>query len=253
MKKTTLAILCGLALAACGQDATAPSDGSEAALTDVAELAFHSSVAGDPSSLLPNLHRFPDHLKLTDAQTAQIRALLQQFATDTHADRDALAAILREARAAHQAGKSRGEIRAILEQGEPIRQRLLAAEQKLRADVLALLTPEQRAWLESHQPPRRCSGQSLSESQRTEISALIAAFEHANSADLAAIRDALERARAARANGASREDIKAILETVKAAMERVRAARIELAKDISALLTPEQRASGCYLPRGPRG
>jgi Spy/CpxP family protein refolding chaperone len=152
---------------------------------------------------------------------------------------------MHQAREAVQAGKSREEVRAILEQGIPIRQRLHAAETQLRSDILAVLTAEQRAWLEAHQP-RPCTAAPLTDAQKAEISALVAAFEQANRADIEAIRAAFEQARTAHQNGASREEIHAILETVRPAMQRVRAAEVALAAAIAAVLTPEQRASGCH-------
>ncbi|MGH7460183.1 MAG: hypothetical protein ACREMA_04025, partial [Longimicrobiales bacterium] len=64
-------------------------------------------------------------------------------------------------------------------------------------------------------------------------------------ADLTALKTALENARAAQRNGASREDLKKIMDEVRAISERLRAAQLELARAIDALLTPEQRASHC--------
>jgi Spy/CpxP family protein refolding chaperone len=112
-----------------------------------------------------------------------------------------------------------------------------------------VLTAEQKAWLSS-QDGRRCSPVSLTEQQRTQISALVAAFQEANSADLAAVRSALAQAREARRSGVSREEVAALLEAVRPAMERIRAATAQLAEDIDALLTPEQKAAGCFRVHG---
>jgi Spy/CpxP family protein refolding chaperone len=248
MQKTAIIILAALALGACGEDAVAPSQ-ALVGLDDVAEIAFAGSFVGDPGDrLLPLVHRLPDDLKLTSEQETQIRALIATFVESTRADHQALAAIMQEARAAARAGASREEIRAILQQGLPIRERLHAAETQLRADILAVLTAEQKAWLAANQPGA-CTASPLSEAQKTEIAALVAAFEQANLADIQAIRAAFEQARAARRNGASAEEVRAILAPVAPAVLRVRAAEIELAAAIASLLTPEQLA--CHRWRWP--
>jgi Spy/CpxP family protein refolding chaperone len=248
MKKLAFCLILLLGPAACGQDSTAPQPFDTATFGDATDLAFDASFAGDPRvRFLPFVFRLPDHLKLSAEQEASIRALLQQFATDTRSDHEALAAILKEARAARQAGKTIEEVRAILQRGEPIRLRLVAAEQKLRSDLLALLTAEQRAWIES-QGRNRCESVALTDAQRTEISALYATFQQDHSADLETIRTTLTRARAAHLAGASREEIHAILLEAQPAMQRITAAHFQLAAAVFALLTPEQIASGCYLP-----
>jgi Spy/CpxP family protein refolding chaperone len=237
-----LAVLTILATAC--SDAVAPEP--DPALDEAALLGFFGSLVSDPGShYLGHLHRLPHALALTEAQRAQIQALLEQFAASTEADREALAKIGREAREAARTGKSREEVRAILARGATVRERLHAAEAKLRADVAQVLTAEQRAWLDG-QERGRCTPVPLSEEQRIRISALVAAYQEANAADFAAVRAALAEARQAHRSGASREDIAQILEGVRPAMERIRAAGVALAADIEALLTPEQRASGCF-------
>jgi Spy/CpxP family protein refolding chaperone len=252
MKKSTMGrgigrlvavLLLGLFLPACERDTTEPVDlsmGDE--LAEFASTEFNVSNSLNPG--VPPIWRLPTDLALTSAQEAQIRTLIEQFRQATRADHEALAAIQREARAAAQAGKTRAEIQAILQQGEAIRQRLATAERALRDSLLAVLTPAQRAWLES-QRPTACT---LTDAQKTEISALMAAFQEANRADLAAIHNALERARAAQRNGASRREILRIMESVAPQMMRLRVAHEALATAISAVLTPDQRASGCRLP-----
>jgi Spy/CpxP family protein refolding chaperone len=247
MRKTTLALLTSLVAVACS-DALAPTP--DPALEEAALIAFSASLTSDPGSrYLGHLHRLPDELALSDAQRVQIRTLLEAFHQTTQADREALAAVGRQAREAAQAGKSREEVRAILSQGDAFRDRIHSAETKLREDIDAVLTAEQKAWLSS-QDGRRCSPVSLTEQQRTQISALVAAFQEANSADLAAVRSALAQAREARRSGVSREEVAALLEAVRPAMERIRAATAQLAEDIDALLTPEQKAAGCFRVHG---
>lgn len=248
MRKITFGLFLLLALTACEQDAVSPTENPVGTFDEAADLAFDASFVGDPMGrFIPFVFRLPEHLKLTVAQEEQVKAVIAAFAEATRADHQALAGILRQAREARQAGKSADEIRAILHQGEPIRQRVVAAEQKLRTDLLGVLTPEQRAWVESHQP-RRCDTVALTPEQRTEISGLYSAFERDNRADLDAIKAALDRARAAHRDGASREEVHAILAAVQPAMERIRAAQIHLAAAVLSVLTPAQIASGCYRP-----
>lgn len=252
MKKTTLIFLMALALAACSEDVAGPTAEDSALLDEVAGLSYSGSFVADPGvRVVPFVLRLPDNLKLSAAQEASIKALLSAFAQSTRADHEALAAINKQAREAIRAGKTREEVRAILEQGNPIRLRLEAAEKKLHDDVMAVLTPEQRAWLESHKPTR-CQAPPLTEAQKTQISALIAGFEQANKADLDAIKAAFEQARAAARNGAPRDQVRAILDGVKPAADRVRAAEVELAKAILALLTPEQALCRLGLTRMPQ-
>lgn len=240
MKKIGLMLALAVGLVACSEEPTAPrSDLAE--FGELAELSLSSSFVSDPGHGLIPLLRFPEALKLSTAQEAQIRALVEQFRAAARSDHEALAAIMRQAREGVRAGKSRDEVGAILAQGDAIRLRLEAAERKLREDILAVLTPEQKAWLESQQP-RRCNAEPLSEAQRTEIAALIAAFDQANKTDLDAIKAALEQARALHRSGASREEVQAILTSVAPAMARIAAAHIELRAAINAVLTPEQRA-----------
>jgi Spy/CpxP family protein refolding chaperone len=252
MRKHTFALMMAVALAGCS-DGISPSP-NLLALDEAAILGFAASYTSDPASReLGEMHRLPDRLKLTDEQQARVNALMATFREATKADREALGALSRQAREAARGGASPEEVKAILAQGEAIRRRLHEAEVELRAAIFALLTDEQKALLESRR--ERCDGPALSEAQRTEIAALGAAFQEANQADLAAIRSVLEQARAAHKAGASREEVRALIEAARPAMARVRAAERELAVAIQAVLTPEQRAAGCFRmpnPPGPR-
>lgn len=248
MKKITLGLFLLLALAACEREAVSPTENPVGTFDEATDLAFDASFVGDPMGrFIPFVFRLPEHLKLTGAQEEQVKALVAAFAETTRADHQALAGILRQAREARQAGKSADEIRAILHQGEPIRQRVVAAEHKLRTDLLGVLTADQRAWIESHQP-RRCDTVALTAEQRTEISGLFSAFEQANRADLDAIKATLEQARAAHRNGATRAEVDAILASAQPAMQRIRAAQVQLAAAVLGVLTPAQIASGCHTP-----
>lgn len=246
MRKTIWMLATALTLAACREDSTAP-DTQLPMLDEAASLAFGSMDMADPGSrFIARLNSLPDSIKLSPAQHEQIRTLLANYKTAVGDDLRALAAIHQEARAAHQAGKTPEEIRAILARGTAIRARLHAAEAKLHADIRAVLTPAQLAWLTSPQA-HPCRGVTLTEEQKTQITALIAAFQTANRADLDAIKAVFEQARAAHQAGATREQIATILQQAKPAMERVRAAQLKLDADIRALLTPQQQA--CFGPR----
>ncbi len=82
----------------------------------------------------------------------------------------------------------------------------------------------------------------LTAEQQASITALVDAFTSANKADLdslAAIRTAAEAARAA---GASRDSVHAILESGEAIRDRLRAAEQALVTSIKAVLTDAQKA-----------
>ena len=243
--RKTLVLLAVLLLGACSEETTAPTDNSFM-LNEAADLAYGAMDMADPGRhFLARLKLLPDDLKLSAEQETQIRALLAAFVSATKPDLEALAAIHKEARQAHAAGKSAAEIRAILARGDEIRARLHEAERKLHADILAVLTPAQIAWLETHRP-HPCRDLRLSDEQKTQITALIAAFQIENQADLDLIKAVFEEARAAYRSGASRREIAAILRRAVPAMERVRLERAELHAAIRAVLTAEQLASGCF-------
>jgi len=247
MRKAAVLLLGVLALGACSKDAVSPAD-FNGELDDAALLAYSATFAGDPgANFLPHLPGLPDNLRLTADQRTQIKALLDAFAQSTKADRDALAAIMKQARQAAAAGKSPAEIRAILAQGQTNRENLQAAEKKLHDDIYALLTDDQKAWLDAHRPGR-CNAPALSDEQKNQISALVAQFQEDNQADIDAVRAAHDQARAAVQSGASRAEVHAILEAVRPAMLRLAAAHLALEADIRNVLTPEQRSAHCGLP-----
>lgn len=246
MRRMLFALIAAVGLAAC-EETVGPS-GDTRLLDDAAVLAYGGMDMADPGShFIARLHRLPDNLKLSAAQETQIKALIAAFGHAVKADLEALHAIHHEARAAKAAGKTEVEIRAIFAKGDAIRARLHAAEAKLHADIDAVLTADQRAWLASP-AARPCQAENvrLTDAQKTQITALIAAFETANRADLDAIKAVHAEARAAHQAGATREQIKAILDKASAAMQRVHAAQHALQAAIDALLTPAQRTSGCY-------
>ena len=229
-------------LGACGKSTTPVSPATTA--DDVVDLipdyavspAASIDAAGIGGSLLP------DALKLTAEQKAAIVALHDAFMKATAADIAALQAIEQEAKAAIRAGKSRDQVRAILAKGAPIVVRLNAAFKKLQADIWAVYTPEQRAWIEAHRlrDCRRGSLQ-LTEDQVTAIRDLEERFYDAVKPDLDLIRSIVEDARKAREAGKSREEVTAILAQAIEPQRRVAEAERKLQAAILNLLTPDQR------------
>ncbi len=95
---------------------------------------------------------FPDSLKLSTAQQAQIQALRDAFNTANAADLAALDAIHQKAMDAMKAGASRDSVKAILDTAQPILTRLKPKFDALQAAVENVLTPAQKAWIASHKP-----------------------------------------------------------------------------------------------------
>jgi Spy/CpxP family protein refolding chaperone len=252
MRRTVLLTAAVLSLAACS-DNTAPGTPDTSLLEAGAFGTALTAMGGYDADIYQNrlINALPDELKLTSAQQAQIKSLIETFLQSTKADRDALQVILREARQAAQSGKSRAEVQAILEKGADLRRRLAAAEAKLKSDIDAVLTAEQRAWLAAH-TPRGCRADQfppLTDAQKAQIHALETAFRQNNQADLDLVKATLEEAFAAKQAGKSREEVAQILAKAAPAMLRLELARRALREQILGILTPEQKASGC-LPLG---
>jgi Spy/CpxP family protein refolding chaperone len=252
MRGTALIAAAVLTLAACS-DATSPSRPDLTLLEAGAYGTALTSMGGYDADIYQNrlANALPGSLALTAEQREKIRALVEAFVQSTRADREALGAIIREAHQAAQAGKTRAEVEAILKKGADIRRRLAAAEAKLKTDIDAVLTPEQRAWLIAHSP-RACRADRfppLTDAQKAQIHALESAFQQNNRADLEFVRSVFEEARAASQAGKSTAEVANILVKAAPAIARLEAARQTLRQQILAVLTPEQKASGC-LPLG---
>jgi Spy/CpxP family protein refolding chaperone len=147
-KLTALAVAL-VSVAACDRSVTSPRD------QDVALLAFDQAATMDSATMVPRGpfmdNAPPDSVKLTDAQKAAIKALHDAFAA-AHATQFAqLKAIHDEAIAAHKAGKTRAEIRAIMEKAKPIMESMRPDFEALRTKIEAILTPAQKAWAAAHQ------------------------------------------------------------------------------------------------------
>lgn len=250
MRRILVITLTALALAACSGDSTAPGTPDDSLLEAGAFGTALTATGGYDADLYQNrlINALPDSLKLTDDQRAKIRSLVEAFYQATKADREALAAILREARDAVVAGKTRAEVEAILAKGTDIRRRLMAAEAKLKADIDAVLTAEQRAWIQAHKPTACRPDQfpPLTDAQKAQIRALEAAFQTQYKADLEAVKTVFEEAAAAIRAGKTREEVAAILAKAIEPMRRLEAGRRILKEQILAVLTPAQKASGCF-------
>jgi len=229
--------------AACAGDSLSPAEQDELAL--VPDFVESMAAAVDGSGIGGS--GLPEDLALSAEQKAAIAALHDAFKQATSADVAALRALEAEAREAWRAGASREEIHAILARGAPILDRLHGAFEQLRDDIWAVYTPAQQEWIASHRP-RPCGPGGpppLSEEQRRQIHALQEAFLAEIRPDLELIKSVVAEAHHAGRNGASREEIAAILQRADAAKQRIRAAERRLHEAIEALLTPEQKAGRC--------
>ena len=224
---------------------TTPNDADADVVDLVPDYAVSPAASVDAAGV--GAAQLPEELRLTVEQKAAIAALHDAFMKATATDIAALRAIEQEAHAAIRAGKPRAEVRAILVKAAPILVRLDVAFRKLQADIWAVYTPEQRAWIEAHRP-RACGPDAarLTEEQVKQIRALQERFYESVKPDLELIRSIAEEARKARADGKSREEVAAILARAIGPQGRVAAAERKLQEAILALLTPDQqRAWNC--------
>lgn len=230
-------------LAACDHS-TPVSPASPTQVNDVIDLVpdYAVSPAASIDAAGIGSSRLPDALKLSAEQKAAIAALHDAFMKANAADIAALQAIEQEAKAAAKAGKTRDEVKAILAKAAPIRERLDAAFRKLQADIWAIYTPEQRAWIESHRAKGCGRGTlQLTDAQVKQIRDLEQQFYASVKADLDLIKSIAQEAKQARAAGKSREEIAAILAKAAAPQQRVSDAEKKLNAAIMAILTPEQQ------------
>jgi Spy/CpxP family protein refolding chaperone len=227
--------------AACEQSTpVSPSSATSEVVDLVPDYAVSAAASIDAAGI--GSADLPEALRLTVEQKAAIVALHDAFMAANAADVAALRAIEADAKAAIKAGKSRDEVRAILAKADPIRARLDAAFKKLQADIWAVYTPEQRAWIEAHRP-RNCGSAAakLTDDQIKQIRALEEQFYAAVKPDLELIRSIAGQAKQAREAGKSREEVAAILARAIEPQRRVSDAERRLQAAILALLTPDQR------------
>lgn len=254
MRRIVLVSLVAAALVACSTDTTAPSSTDLIADFEAANLGTQFTAAGGYDEDLYQLrlgNGLPDELELTPEQEEKIEALIKAFKEANKADQEALKAILREARQAKKNNKSDAEIKTILDKGAPIAAKLAAAAAKLKTDIDAILTAEQRAWLASHEP-KNCKKNlfpPLTDAQKAQMKAFEAAFKADHAADVRAVRTGLLAIKHAAHNSKSTADIQKILDNIKPAIDRLAEGRKNLKEQLESVLTAEQKASGC-LPLG---
>jgi Spy/CpxP family protein refolding chaperone len=159
----TVAASALLVVVACDRAPTQPASEAQLDSVDAAVLTFNSTdgLPGAPfhgpgpgsrgDARGPGAP-FPDSLKLTTAQQAQIQALRDAFDAANKADLDALKAVHDQAHAAMKAGKTRDEVKAILATAQPILDRLKPKYDALRTATQNVLTAAQKAWIASHKP-----------------------------------------------------------------------------------------------------
>ncbi|MDO8501815.1 MAG: Spy/CpxP family protein refolding chaperone [Gemmatimonadaceae bacterium] len=248
MRRIAIAAFAALFVTACSKDSTGPATPNLTIGAGAFGTALTIAGGYDADTYQNRLaNGLPDEIRLTSDQQARIKALVQAFEQATRSDREALGAILREARSAIEAKKSRNQVNAILSRGADIRARLAAAESKLKSDIDAVLTPEQRAWVAAHSP-RACKAEQfppLTDAQKAQIRSLESAFQEKNKADLETMKAAMDEAQVAIRAGKSRDEVAAIMAKAAPAAARLAAARKTLHDQILAVLTPEQKASGC--------
>lgn len=253
MRRIILTTLAALSFVACSQDSTGPASTADESLDAGAFGTALTAVGGYEADLYASRlgNGLPEDLRLSDEQRVKIKALVDAFVAATRADREALGAILHRAKAAGRGNKARAEVLAILKEGEPIHSRLVAAEAKLKADIDAILTAEQKAWIDSR-ISHRCDPKKfppLTDSQKEQIKALEKAFAEAHKADLDALAKLFDEAKSAAKSGKSREDVAKILEKGASIIARLATARLTLRDQLATVLTAEQKATGC-LPLG---
>jgi Spy/CpxP family protein refolding chaperone len=241
--RARLVVLVGMVamLAACDQSNPAsPASATSEVVDLVPDYAVSPAASIDAAGI--GSSELPEPLRLTVEQKATILALHEAFMSANASDVAALRAIESQAKAAMRAGKSRDEVRAILAQGEPVRARLEVAFRKLQADIWAVYTAEQRAWIEGHRPRNCAPGAArLTETQIKQIRALEEQFYASVKPDLELIRTIAAEAKQAREAGKSREEVAAILARAAEPHRRVAEAERKLQTSILALLSVEQR------------
>jgi len=106
-------------------------------------------------------------------------------------------------------------------------------------------------------PGGRCAmtADSLTDTQKVQVHALVEAFTQAHAPQLDSLRAIMEAARSARQAGKTPDEIRAIMETGKPIADELAPARKEFHDSVEKLLTSAQIASGCVppAPGGPPG
>jgi Spy/CpxP family protein refolding chaperone len=237
-----LAMSAILALGACASDPAAP-DESLLSTTDAVDLVPEFALSSAAMDGADGGAGLPDELQLTTEQKAEITALRDDFLAEHRDEIEALRELERQVRALRGRPGSRAAALELMTQARAIIQGLEADFAALQEAVWAIYTDEQRAWIEAHRP-RRCRDDDrprLTEEQIAQIRALHQAFQEAMADEIAAIKAAHQAARLAHQNGASREEIAAILAEVADEIAALRHAEHRLREAIQDVLTDDQR------------
>lgn len=251
MRKTFIAVAAFslIGLSACSTDSVAPNS----LLADVETADLYSDFEVSSAAVIDGGGiggaRLPDELQLTAEQKAAIAELHDAFKQENAEELAALRAIEQELKQLRRSGGTREAVQALLADAQRILRGLHDEFAALQDAIWAVYTAEQKAWIEANKPKvcdRRGRPQ-LTDEQIAKIRALKQAFAEAVADELAAIKAAHEKARAAKQAGASAEEIRAILESVKDEMRAVREAEKRLQDAIFELLTPDQRAKWCVV------
>jgi hypothetical protein len=151
-----------MGLAACD---TSSSTGSPAAAEDYALVMFGEAGSSLEGTMGPQtsdrpfdgrtwIRPFPDSIALSDEQKAEIAALRAAFRAEHATELDSLQVIFQAARAAHEAGATREEIRAILAEGREIAIAIRVDLVDLHYAIWNVFTDAQKRWIVSHRPRR---------------------------------------------------------------------------------------------------
>ena len=261
LRKTLCATALALAVTACADHSTvAPAasatDASFAVAQASASLFGSDAVSADaPFAGLDRmwgLWQLPDSLALSAEQQATITSLVAAFRDQAAPLVAQLDSIRAKAVAARRTGASTANVRVMLAAGADVHVQLQAALDTLKQAITNALTPAQAAWVLAHEPGA-CDPQAappLTDAQRTQLQALVTAFQQANAADIATVRAAHLAADSAYHAGASASEIQAIVDAARPALDRLRAAQLTLQQQITAVLGTDQRPATCRRRRG---
>lgn len=184
---------------------------------------------------------FPQRLALTTLQREQIRLLRHVFDGLVASETATLRSLAEQAVAATAAGRPSTEIEELLARISVVSQRLFQSSQRFAASVLAVLTPDQRLWLEQYQG---CLTSTVLTAEKLDrVTAIKTHFEGIYGDDLAATEDALRKVAAVSDDRSltdqeRQERIAEILESVRPERDRLARGLIELERDLAAVVPP---------------
>jgi periplasmic protein CpxP/Spy len=139
-----IALACGAGTAFAQQTGTAQQEDSPARM----QREGRGERRGKRDHKLMGMMRVLRELNLTDAQQSQARAIFERFSESIRPQREAL----EQLRGQHEQGTPSEETRARAKQ---LRGEIREAMQRARAEVVAILTPEQRTKLEQMEMERK--------------------------------------------------------------------------------------------------